>query len=127
MFVLLGIFAGVAVLLAVIGLYGVMAYSVSQRTREIGIRLALGAQGGDVLLQFLRQSLKLTVLGVALGLAGAFALTGVLAHLLFEVTPRDPITFAGVALLLMAVTLFAGWLPARRAAKVDPMVALRCE
>jgi len=127
MFVLLGLFAGAAVLLAAIGLYGVMAYLVSQRTREIGIRMALGAQRGDVLLQVMQQGLRLTVLGVATGLLGSFALTRVMSHLLFGVTPRDPVTFAGVALLLMAVALFACWLPARRAARVDPMVALRAE
>jgi predicted permease len=127
MFVLLGLFAGVAVLLAAIGLYGVMAYSVSRRTREIGIRMALGAQRGDVLCQVLRQGLKLAILGVALGLAGAFALTRVLAHLLFGVAPRDPITFAGVAVLLVGVTLLACWLPARRAARVNPMEVLKYE
>jgi predicted permease len=127
MFVLLGLFAGVAMLLAAIGLYGVMAYSVSQRTREIGIRMALGAQRGDVLLQVMRQGLNLTILGVAVGLVGAFVLTRVLAHLLFGVTPRDPFTFAGVALLLVAVALIACWLPARRAMRINPMEALRCE
>ena len=127
MLTLLGLFAGAALLLAAIGLYGVMAYSVSQRTREIGIRMALGAQRGGMLLRVLRQGLKLTVLGVIIGLLGSFALTRVLSHLLFEVTPRDPATFAGVALLLMAVALFACWLPARRAARVNPMTALRYE
>jgi len=127
MLTLLGLFAGAALLLAAIGLYGVMASAVLQRTREIGIRMALGAQRGDVLLQVMRQGLKLTVLGVVVGLSGSLALTRVLSHLLFEVAPRDPITFAGVAFLLMTVALFACWLPARRATKVDPMVALRCE
>jgi ABC-type antimicrobial peptide transport system permease subunit len=127
MFVLLSLFAGAALLLAAIGLYGVMAYSVSQRTREIGIRMALGAQRGDVLLQVMRQGLKLAVLGVAIGLVGAFALTHVLAHLLFGVTPRDPFTFAGVALLLVSVAMIACWLPARRAMRINPMEALRCE
>ncbi|MBI5383192.1 MAG: ABC transporter permease [Verrucomicrobia bacterium] len=127
MLVLLGLFAGAAMLLAAIGLYGTMAYAVSQRTREIGIRMALGAQRGEVLLQVMRQGLKLTFLGVALGLVGAFALTRVLAHLLFEVTPQDPFTFVGVAVLLVAVALIACWLPARRAMKINPMEALRSE
>ncbi len=127
MLVLLGLFAGAALLLAALGLYGVMAYSVSQRRREIGIRMALGAQRGAVQLQFLRQGLKLALLGVVLGLAGALALTQVLTHLLFEVTPRDPITFIGVAVLLVAVAVLACWLPARRATEVSPMEALRCD
>jgi len=124
---LLGLFAALALVLTTIGLYGTASYWVSQRTREIGIRMALGAQRDDVLLQVMRQGLKLTILGVAIGLIGAFALARVLAHLLFGVTPRDPITFAGVALLLVAVALLACFIPARRAAKVDPMEALRYE
>jgi predicted permease len=127
MLVLLGLFAAIAVVLAALGLYGIMAFSVSQRTREIGIRMALGAQRRDVLLQVMRQGLKLTILGLTVGLVGAFAFTRVLAHLLFEVTPGDPLTFAGVAVLLLAVALIACWLPARRATKVDAMTALRYE
>ena len=127
MFAVLGWFAATAMLLAAIGQYGVMAYSVSRRTREIGIRMALGAQRREVLFQILRQGLKLAGLGVVIGMVGAFALTRVLAHLLFEVTARDPLTFAGGAVLLLGVAILASWLPARRAAKVDPMTALRCE
>lgn len=127
MLVVIGLFAAIAALLAAIGLYGVMAYSVSQRTREIGIRMALGSQRVEVQLHVIRQGMRLTMLGVAIGLLGALALTRVLTHLLFGVTPRDPITFVGVTLLLAAVALLACWLPARRAAKVDPMEALRCE
>jgi ABC-type antimicrobial peptide transport system permease subunit len=127
MFVLLGLFAAAAVVLAALGLYGVTAFSVSQRTRELGIRMALGAQRSDVLVQVMTQGLRLAVLGVGLGWVGCLALTRVLAHLLFGVTPRDPVTLGLVAMLLVAVALFACWLPARRAAKVDPMEALRCE
>lgn len=127
MFVLLSLFAVTAALLAGIGLYGVMAYSVNRRTREIGIRMALGARRGEVLHLVIRQGMRLAIMGVALGLIGALALTRVLAHLLFGVSPKDPITLAAVALLLGAVALLACWLPARRAARVDPMVALRCE
>jgi predicted permease len=124
---LLGLLAALALLLSTIGLSGSVSYWVSQRTREIGIRIALGAQRNNVLLQVMRQGLKLTILGVALGLVGAFALTRVLAHFLFGVTPRDPATIIGVALLLMVVALFACWLPARRATQVDPIAALRYE
>jgi putative ABC transport system permease protein len=127
MFVSLATFAGSALLLAAIGLYGVMAYSVSQQTREIGIRMALGAQRSGVLLQLMKHGLKLIVLGLSGGLVGAFALTRVLAHLLFGVTPKDPFTFAGVAVLLVAVALIACWIPARCAMKINPIEALRRE
>jgi len=124
---LLGLFAGLALLLTAIGLYGVMAYSVIQRSQEIGIRIALGAQTGDVLKMVLRQGLKLTALGLLIGLAAAYALTRYMQSLLFGVKPADPLTFAAIALLLVAVALLACWVPARRATKVDPLEALRTE
>ena len=124
---LLALFAGLALLLTAIGLYGVMAYSVIQLTQEIGIRIALGAQTGDVLQMVLRQGLKLTALGLALGLAAAYALTRYMQTLLFGVKPADPLTFGLIALLLIVVAIVACWIPARRATKVDPMVALRRE
>jgi len=124
---LLTMFAGLALLLTAIGIYGVMSYNVAQRTQEIGVRLALGAQPRHMLALVLRQGLGLTVLGVVLGLAGALMLTRLLRSLLFEVNPIDPLTFALVPLLLLGVALLACYLPARRAARVDPMVALRYE
>ncbi len=124
---LLGIFAASALLLSIIGLYGLMSYSVIQRTSEIGIRIALGAQPGDVLRIIVIHGLKLVLVGIVVGLAGAFALSGILKRFLYAVAPYDPATFIGVSLLLVVVALFACYIPARRAMKVDPMVALRYE
>ena len=104
-----------------------MAYAVAQRRREIGVRMALGAARGDVLRLVLTRALRIVAIGLIVGLAGAVVVTRVLQRFLFGVTPTDPVVFAIVTLLLMAVGLMAAWLPARRAAKVDPMVALRCE
>jgi len=124
---LLGTFAAVAVGMAAIGLYGVMSYSVTRRTHEIGVRMALGAKRRDVLSLLLRQGLKLAGFGIGLGVPIALGLTSLLRTLLFEVKPTDPVTFVGVSLILLLVALLASWLPARRAAKVDPMQALRTE
>ena len=124
---LLSIFAGVALVLTVVGLYGVMSYSVAQRTNEIGIRMALGAQGRDVLMMIVKQGSKLILIGLAIGLFGAFVVTRLVASLLFGVTAKDPVTFTVVAMLLGIVALLACYVPAWRATKVDPMEALRCE
>ena len=124
---LLGIFAGIALVLSAVGIYGVMAYSIAQRTREIGIRLALGAARTDVLSMVLLGGGRLALLGMAFGLVGAFALNFLLRNELYGVSPADPITYIGVALLLGGVALLASYIPARRATRVDPLVALRYE
>jgi len=124
---LLGSFAGMAFILAAIGIYGLVSYSVAQRTREIGIRMALGAKRNDVLRLVLSEGFKLTIIGLVLGLLGAFAATKVLRNLLFEVRPTDPFTFITVSLSLVVVALLACYIPARRATKVDPLEALRYE
>jgi putative ABC transport system permease protein len=124
---LLGIFAALALVMAVIGLYAVMAVSIAQRTHELGIRLALGAQRRDVIMMVLRQGVKLVSVGIAIGLIGAWALTRVLTTLLFQVKATDPLTFLAVPMVLVIVAILACWLPARQAAKVDPITALRYE
>jgi ABC-type antimicrobial peptide transport system permease subunit len=125
--IFLSAFGLLALTLAAIGLYGVMAYSVASRTREIGIRMALGAQAGDVLKHVLKQGLVLTLIGIAIGLAAAFALTRLMGSLLFGVSPTDALTFTLVSLSLAAIALLACYLPARRATKIDPLAALRHE
>jgi predicted permease len=124
---LLGAFASFALVLATIGIYGVMAYLVSQGTREIGIRMALGASQRNVLTLVVRQGMALTLSGVMLGLAAAFLLTRMMRSLLFGVEPADPITFAAISFLLLMVALLASYIPAQRASRIDPMVSLRCE
>jgi putative ABC transport system permease protein len=125
--VLLGIAAGTALLLGVIGLYGVISYSVSQRSRELGMRIALGAPASTVMKMVLREGLGLSAIGVSLGLAMAFGLTRLMTALLYGVDPIDPLTFSVVPAGLMIVVLLASYLPARRASRVDPMNALRQE
>jgi ABC-type antimicrobial peptide transport system permease subunit len=124
---LLGLFAGLALVLAAVGLYGVLNYDVSQRTREIGIRGAIGATRGQIVALILGQGLWKATLGLVAGLIGAIILTRFLRKLLFDVSPIDPVAFGAVTMLLLLVALLASWLPARRAAKVDPVIALRAE
>ncbi len=125
--IMLGIAAGMALLLSTVGLYGVIAYSVSQRTREIGIRMALGAQRGDVLATVVGAGMAIIGIGLALGLGAALVLTRFLSSLLFGVRSADPVTYTIVMLLLAVVALAACYIPARRATRVDPMIALRYE
>jgi putative ABC transport system permease protein len=124
---LMALFAGLALLIAAVGIYGVMAYSVSQRTHEIGIRMALGAARDDVVRMVVGQALRLTAIGVGIGLAAAYAVTRLMASLLFGVSASDPPTFIGVAVILAASGIVAAWVPTMRATRVDPMVALRAE
>jgi len=122
-----GLFAALALVLAAVGIYGVISYAVAQRTREIGVRMALGASGRQVVRLVVREGMLLVVAGIGIGLLGAFALTRVLARLLYEVRVTDPMTFAGVPLILGAIAALACWVPARRAARVDPLLTMRAE
>ena len=125
--ILFGTFAGLGLILASVGIYGVVSYSVSQRTHEIGVRMALGAERGDVLKVVVGQGLRSVLIGTAIGVAASFAVTRFLSTMLFGVKPTDPVTFVAVSLAFAACALVACYIPARRATKVDPMVALRYE
>jgi putative ABC transport system permease protein len=125
--ILISIFAALALLLAAIGVYGVMSYMTGRRTGEMGIRMALGAQPRDVVRMILGEGILLATIGIVVGTAGAIALTRFLASMLFEIKPTDPATFVGVAMLLLIVSLAACYIPARRAMRVDPVTALKCE
>ena len=124
---LICVFSAVALALAAVGIYGVMSYAVSQRTREIGLRMALGARRNDVMLMVFAQGIKLTGAGVLIGFGGALALTRLMKTLVFDVSASDPLTLIAVALLLTIVAVLASLIPALRAIKVDPMIALRCD
>ena len=123
--VLLGSFAGVAMLLAIIGIYGIISYSVTMRVQELGIRRALGAEQGDILRLVMAQGLGLTLAGIAIGIGGGLALTRVMESLLFDVSATDPATFVGIGVVFVLVALAATYVPARRATRIDPMAALR--
>jgi ABC-type antimicrobial peptide transport system permease subunit len=125
--VMLALAAGVALFLGAVGLYGVISYVVAERTREIGVRMAFGAESGTISRMVLRQGFVLAATGIGVGAVAAFGLTRLLRSLLHGVSPLDPLTFGAVALVLLGVALFASWLPARRAARVDPTVALGAE
>ena len=122
-----GTFGVLALVLAVVGVYGVLSYSVSQRTQEFGVRMALGAEPGDVRRMMIGQGLRLSAWGIAIGLVGALGITRLISSLLYNVTATDPVSFGAVATLMLVVAATAAYLPARRATKVDPMVALRAE
>jgi ABC-type antimicrobial peptide transport system permease subunit len=124
---LFGVFGAVALLITLIGVYGMLSYSVAERRQEIGIRMALGAQPANVLLLVIGQGFRITIFGIVIGLAGAWALTRLMSNLLYGISPTDPITFAVIGFLLLLVALLACWIPARRATRVDPLEALRCE
>jgi ABC-type antimicrobial peptide transport system permease subunit len=124
---LLSTFGGIALLLAAIGIYGLIAYSVQQRTQEIGIRLALGAEANNVRNMVIFDGMRLTLIGVVIGIAGSFGVTRLITSFLFGVKPWDPVVFVGVPIVLCTVAMVAVWLPARRATRIDPLVALRYE
>jgi len=124
---LMTVFGCSALLLAAVGIYGLIAYSVEQRTQEIGIRLALGAEANNVRNMVIFEGIRLTLIGVVIGIAGSFGVARLIASFLFGVKPWDPLVFVGVPLVLCAIAMFAAWMPARRAARIDPIVALRYE